>query len=95
MKYTFKPLNNMHLFFVYFAYLFDISLIDTGCIIVSLDEFDVGYFITCMILTIIPFLVYMIVRISYSYKYIIDNDYLIKYKRDKIIFKIKINDIKK
>ena len=94
MKYRFKPLNNMHLYFMYFAYIFDIAFFDIGCIIVSLDEFDVEFFITCVILTAIPFLVYIIVRILYPYKYIIDDEYLIKSKRNKIIFKIKIRDIK-
>ncbi len=94
MKYTFKPLNNMHLYFMYIFYLLIVAIIDIGCIIVCLDEFDVEFFITCVILTAIPFIVYIIVRILYPYKYIIDNDYLLKYKRNKIIFKIKINDIK-
>ena len=94
MKYTFKPLNNMHLYFMYIIYLFIVTIIDIGCIIVCLDEFDVEFFITCVILTAIPFIVYIIVRILYPYKYIIDNDYLLKFKRNKIIFKIKINDIK-
>ena len=94
MKYRFKPLNNMHLYFMYMFYLLIIPMFDIGCIIVCLDEFDVGFFITCTIFTAIPFLVYMFVRIFYSYKYIIDDEYLIKSKRNKIIFKIKIKDIK-
>lgn len=94
MKYRFKPLNNMHLYFMYFAYIFDIAFFDIGCIIVCFDEFDVEFFITCVILTAIPFFAYMIVRLLYPYKYIIDNEYLLKFKRNKIIFKIKIEDIK-
>ena len=94
MKYRFKPLNNMHLYFMYMFYLLIIPMFDIGCIIVCLDEFDVEFFITCVILTAIPFLIYMFVRIFYSYKYIIDDEYLIKSKGNKIIFKIKIKDIK-
>ena len=94
MKYSFKPLNNMHLYFMYMFYLFIVPIIDIGCIIVCLDEFDVGFFITCTIITAVPFLVYMFVRIFYPYKYIIDDEYLLKYNRNEIIFKIKIQDIK-
>ena len=39
-------------------------------------------------------MVYIIVRVFYPYKYVINNEYLVKYKKNKIIFKIKIKDIK-
>lgn len=84
----------MNLYFIYFAYIFDIVFFDIGWIIFCLDEFDVEFFITCVILTVIPFLVYIIVRILYPYKYIIDKEYLLKFKSNKIIFKVKIKDIK-
>lgn len=77
-----------------FIYLLIVSIVDIGCIIMCFDEFDVAFFITCAIITAIPLLVYMFVRIFYSYKYIIDDEYLIKYKKNKIILKIKIKDIK-
>ena len=94
MKYKFKPLNNIHLYFMYLAYILNVVFFDIGCIIVCLDEFDVEFFITCVIITMIPFLVYMIVRIIYPYKYVIDNEFLTKYKKNRIIFRIKIEDIK-
>lgn len=94
MKFGFKPLNNIHLYFMLIFYIFPVSFFDIGCLLVSLDNFDVEFFIVCVTLTAIPFLVYMVVRILYPYKYIIDSEYLAKYNKNKIIFKIKIKDIK-
>jgi len=94
MKYTFKPLNNMHLYFMYLFYIVVVACFDVGCILVSLNEFNIDYFITCVIITAIPFLVYIFVRILYPYKYVIDDEDLVKYKKNKILFKIKIKDIK-
>lgn len=94
MNYTFKPLNNLHLYFMCFAYIFNVIFFDIGFIIVSLDKFDIEFFITCILINIIPFLVYIIVRVFYPYKYVINDEYLVKYKKNKIIFKIKIKDIK-
>lgn len=77
-----------------FAYIFNVIFFDIGFIIVSLDKFDIEFFITCILINIIPFLVYIIVRVFYPYKYVINDEYLVKYKKNKIIFKIKIKDIK-
>ena len=79
---------------MYLFYLLIVPTIDVGCIIVCLADFDIGFFITCTIITAIPFLVYMFVRFFYPYKYIIDDEYFLKYNRKKIVFKIKIQDIK-
>lgn len=81
MKYKFKPLNNMHLYFMWIFYIFPVIFFDIGCIIVSLDKFDMQFFLICIIITVLPFLIYIIVRILYPYKYVINVEYLVKYKK--------------
>ena len=96
MNYKFKPLKNLHLYFMWIFYTFIVSFFDIGCILVSLDGFNIEYFIVCIIITVIPFLCYVIARLVYSYKYIISDEYLIKYNiyNKNVILKIKIKDIK-
>ena len=89
MNYKFKPLKNLHLYFMWIFYTFIVSFFDIGCILVSLDGFNIEYFIVCIIITVIPFLCYVIARLVYSYKYIISDEYLIKYNIYNIMVWIK------
>ena len=94
MKYTFKPANNLHLSFMALFYIFIVSFFDIGFLITLLDIFDFEYMLFCIILTTSPLIIHFIVRVFYPYKYMINDEYLIKYKKNKIIFKIKKSDIR-
>ena len=50
MNYKFKPLKNLHLYFMWIFYTFIVSFFDIGCILVSLDGFNIEYFIVCIII---------------------------------------------
>jgi hypothetical protein len=50
--------------------------------------------ITVIIMNLVPIITWIFARILYPNKYIVDNNYLIKYRRKQIVFKIKIDDIK-
>ena len=41
MNYKFKPLKNLHLYFMWIFYTFIVSFFDIGCILVSLDGFNI------------------------------------------------------
>lgn len=95
MKYTFKSLDNLHLYMLLFIYLCLLP-INVMCLTVfitsseklSLVFFGIGIFV--------PFLIFLFCRIISPYKYIIDDQYLIKYKGNKILLKVKkvsINEI--
>ena len=94
MKFKFTPSNNLHLIFVSLFYICPIIPLDIGCFIVCLSQFDFLYFITCVVLTFTPIAVWAFARIIYPYRYIIDDKYIIKRKGKKILFKIKIKNLK-
>lgn len=94
MRYQFKPCRNLHLNFMWIFYICPVLPLDIGCVIVCLNRFEIEIFITCAILTSLPLLVFVMVRLFYPYRYIIDDQYISKYKGKKILFKIQIKDLK-
>ncbi len=75
-------------------YICPILPLDIGCVIVCLNRFEIEIFITCAILTVLPFLIFIIVRLCYPYRYVVDDKYVSKYKGEKILFKAQIKDLK-
>jgi len=63
-----------------------------------LQGFIYDYSITILILSLLfallPLLTFVLLRVFYSCKYVVDDIYITKYKYKKILFKIKIKDIK-
>ena len=88
-KKVFKALDVVHCFY-WFLFLvifipFDLTLIFT--------PFDLSLLITVLCMNGIPTLIFILVRVFYNVKYIIDERYLVKYKGKKIVFKISIQDV--
>ena len=93
MRYLFKPLGEYHLKMLSLS-LIPIIPLDIGCVLVCLKRLSIEYIITCIVLTIVPFLIFIVARLVYPKKYIIDTEYLTKYCGNNITFKIKKSDIK-
>ncbi|MBR2339559.1 MAG: hypothetical protein IKA74_01865 [Clostridia bacterium] len=94
MKYKFKPLDNLQLNFVCIFYIFIILPLDIGCLLVCLKNFNIQYFIVSIVFTLIPLLVLLLVRIFYPYRYEICDGNITKYKREKVLLKIEVDDLK-
>ena len=89
-KLTLKPLDNYHTHYLFLALIifvpFDILL---------LTVFDYMLLWVVLIMNILPFSVFLLIRILYRAKYSIDDICLTKYRGDDIVFCIKNNDIQK
>lgn len=95
MTYRFKPLNNLHLITILYYYIFVAGFFNFFSLINYIDNkiIDVYLLISLGVINFIPILGYLLFRMLYPFKYFIDKNYLIKYKGDKVIFKIKMEDI--
>ena len=95
MTYCFKPLNNLHLITILYYYIFVAGFFNFFSLINYIDNkiIDVYLLISLGVINFIPILGYLLFRMIYPFNYFIDKNYLIKYKGDKVIFKIKIEDI--
>lgn len=87
-NYTFKPLNNIHMLYLIFTLLiftpFDITL---------LFHYSPSLLITVVLMNMLPLAIFAIVRMFFNTKYVVDDDYVIKYHGKKIVLKIKISDV--
>ena len=89
--YTIKPLDNVHFLFllpfVIFFVPFDLLLFTSA--------YEPILLIFVLIVNTIPILIFILARLFYNRKFVVENGFLIKYHMKKVIFKIKISDIEK
>lgn len=89
-----KPLDNLHYGFMWVVYICPIIPLDIGCLLVCLKSFNLQYFVISIIFTIVPVIALIIVRIACPYTYVIDEQYITKFKGKKVLFKIQKTDLK-
>ena len=88
-NFIFKPLDNFHLHFLcvsLFVFIpFDICLF--------IAPFEVSLLITVLLMNFIPILVYTFIRFFYNIRYVVDDAYVIKYRKNKVVLKIRRDDL--
>lgn len=95
MTYKFKPHDNLHLFYTVPLWLFAIVFNVLFLIVSIFDKFSLVFFYFDLFLFTLPiFIVFFGQRLFLFEKYVINDGYLIKYHRKKIVLKVKLTDIK-
>ena len=93
MKYSFKCYKQVHIALsnvVLLSSLLSELILLPGFIY----EYHIAILIFSIFFALLPLLTFIWFRVFYSCKYVIDDTYITKYKYKKILFKIKIKDIK-
>lgn len=90
-KYTFKPLGQIH---AYVLVIFVLIMPPFG-VILLFPPYDRQLLIAAAVMYGVEILTFLCVRLFYSVKYVVDDIYIVKYRGNKIAFKIKKADIKK
>lgn len=95
MKYKFKPLGNLHFNITRLLSVISI-IVDISSLMAFFNEkvFDIQIFVVCLIISLVPILTFIVVRLVYPYYYVIDDIYITKYKNKKVLFKIEIKELK-
>ena len=88
-KYVFKPDDQLHTLY-WFTWLIVFIPFDLGLIFMP---FRLGLLIAVLCMNGIPTLTFLLVRLLYNIRYVIDEHYLIKYKGKEIVFKVPIGDL--
>ena len=89
-QYIFKPLDNIHAFYM-LIFLIVFGFVNIVPILTSLEVFE---YIIILSFNAVIALGYFLTRFFFPVKYVIKDDYLIKYSGKNILFKIRIGDIK-
>ena len=86
---TFKPLDNYHLHWLFSGFLVSLPF----NLLLITDISNLSLLITVAIMDTIILFSYIITRMVYPAKYVIEDGYLTKYRSRKKVFQIKLTDI--
>lgn len=90
--FKFKPIDNVCTG-ILFPYLIIAVPVSVGFLADGLARLDILSVILFSVFCILPLAVFILARVLYRYKYVVDGDKLVKYKGKEIVFKIKKQDI--
>ena len=94
-KLRFKPLDNVrNVLFSFLMPLFSTPFIILLIVIIKEPEKGEGVAIlVALVMLVLPWLVWLASWLFYPFFYVVDEEYLTKYKKEKVVFRVKIADI--
>lgn len=92
-KLIFKPLDNVQLCYLMMG-AFVLLILNIGPILTG-DIFDFQEYWPVLIFDVLPFLGYILARIVFGGKYVVDDMYMTKYIKRAPVLKVKTSDIEK
>ena len=92
-KLVFKPLDNVQ--FHYFLLAMLAVLIPNIALITDFANSDLGFRISMLIINSIIVFAFVLAKIIFWEKYVVDDIYITKYVKKRIVFRIKIKDVEK
>ena len=87
-KKIFKPQDNYHALL-----LLPWLLISLPFELVLITDYELTLLVIVLCMNIIPTAVFVLVRSFYRIKYVVDDNYIVKFRGKKIVFKIKTEDV--
>lgn len=88
-KYSFKPLDNIHFFYL----LLGLAVLIFFDVVLIVVPFELSIFMVIMSLNCIPVIGFVLARVFYNVRYEIEGDVLSKYRGRELVFQIKKEDI--